>query len=110
MTTAIESCLERVSPDVRLILERSLAGHEVSVEDGIALNEARGTDLHALCLVADELRRAQVGDRVTVVQALRVLPQRQRVAHAQHQFALVYRLGQEVRRTELQRAQPGVGA
>ena len=67
MTTAIETCLERVSPDVRLILERSLAGHEVSVEDGIALNEARGTDLHALCLVADELRRVQVGDRVTYV-------------------------------------------
>jgi FO synthase subunit 2 len=67
MTTAIETCLERVSPDVRLILERSLVGQEVSVEDGIALNEARGTDLHALCLVADELRRTQVGDRVTYV-------------------------------------------
>ena len=39
----------------------------ISVEDGIALNEARGTDLHALCLVADELRRQHVGDRVTYV-------------------------------------------
>lgn len=67
MTTPIETCLERVSRDVRIILERSLAGCEVSVDEGIALNEARGTDLHALCLVADELRRAQVGDRVTYV-------------------------------------------
>jgi FO synthase subunit 2 len=67
MTTALETCLQGVSPDVRAILERSLDGREVSVEDGIALNEARGTDLHALCLVADELRRQQVGDQVTYV-------------------------------------------
>jgi len=67
MTTALEFCLQGVSPAVRAILERSLDGREVSVDDGIALNEARGTDLHALCLVADELRRQQVGDRVTYV-------------------------------------------
>ena len=67
MTTALENCLQGVSPDVRAILERSLAGRELSIEDGIALNEARGTDLHALCLVADELRRQQVGDSVTYV-------------------------------------------
>ncbi|RLB46822.1 MAG: 7,8-didemethyl-8-hydroxy-5-deazariboflavin synthase subunit CofH, partial [Deltaproteobacteria bacterium] len=67
MTTALETCLQGVSPDVRAILERSLDGREVSVDDGVALNEARGTDLHALCLVADELRRQQVGDQVTYV-------------------------------------------
>ncbi len=67
MTTALETCLQGVSPDVRAILERSLGGGEVSVDDGIALNEARGTDLHALCLAADELRQQQVGDRVTYV-------------------------------------------
>jgi 7,8-didemethyl-8-hydroxy-5-deazariboflavin synthase CofH subunit len=67
MTTALETCLQRVAPGVRAILERSLGGREVSIDDGIALNEARGTELHALCLVADELRRQQVGDRVTYV-------------------------------------------
>ncbi|NOQ82723.1 MAG: 5-amino-6-(D-ribitylamino)uracil--L-tyrosine 4-hydroxyphenyl transferase CofH [Myxococcales bacterium] len=67
MTTALETCLQGVSSDVRAILERSLDGREVSVDDGVALNEARGTDLHALCLVADELRRQQVGDQVTYV-------------------------------------------
>ena len=67
MTTVLETCLEGVSPDIRAILERSLCGRELSIDDGIALNEARGTDLHALCLVADELRRQQVGDRVTYV-------------------------------------------
>ncbi|MBW2508551.1 MAG: 5-amino-6-(D-ribitylamino)uracil--L-tyrosine 4-hydroxyphenyl transferase CofH, partial [Deltaproteobacteria bacterium] len=40
---------------------------EVSVADGIALSAARGVDLHALCLVADELRRRQVADSVTYV-------------------------------------------
>jgi FO synthase subunit 2 len=39
----------------------------VSIDDGITLSEARGTDLHALCLVADEQRRQQVGDEVTYV-------------------------------------------
>jgi len=67
MTTVLETCLQGVSPDIRAILERSLDGRELSFDDGIALNEARGTDLHALCLVADELRRQQVGDRVTYV-------------------------------------------
>jgi len=67
MKTALETCLNGVTPDVRAILERCLDGRELSIEDGISLNEARGTDLHALCLVADELRRQQVGDRVTYV-------------------------------------------
>ena len=67
MRTVLETCLQGVSPDIRAILERSLDGRELSIDDGIALNEARGTDLHALCLVADELRRQQVGDRVTYV-------------------------------------------
>ena len=67
MTTALETCLRDVSHGVREILERSLEGAEVSVADGVVLSEARGTDLHALCLVADELRRRQTGDRVTYV-------------------------------------------
>jgi len=67
MTTAIETCLQAVSPGIRAILERSLVGHEVGIDEGVALNEARGVDLHALCLVADELRHRQVGDRVSYV-------------------------------------------
>ncbi|MGB8332283.1 MAG: 5-amino-6-(D-ribitylamino)uracil--L-tyrosine 4-hydroxyphenyl transferase CofH, partial [Polyangiales bacterium] len=59
--------LQPVSPAIRAILERSLSGRQVSVDEGITLSEARGRDLHALCLVADELRRQQVGDRVTYV-------------------------------------------
>jgi 7,8-didemethyl-8-hydroxy-5-deazariboflavin synthase CofH subunit len=67
MTAVLETCLQDVSPEVRSILERGLEGREVHFEEGATLSEARGTDLHALCLVADELRRQQVGDRVTYV-------------------------------------------
>ncbi|MGB5702147.1 MAG: 5-amino-6-(D-ribitylamino)uracil--L-tyrosine 4-hydroxyphenyl transferase CofH [Polyangiales bacterium] len=67
MSHTLETCLQEVSHDVRAILERSLEGNEVSMADGVVLSGAHGTDLHALCLVADELRRRQVGDRVTYV-------------------------------------------
>src|SRR5262249_35300736 len=59
--------LDWVSRDLRPILTRALDGHEVSVEDGVALAGAEGRDLHALTLVADELRRRQAGDVVTFV-------------------------------------------
>ena len=59
--------LDWVSRDLRPILTRALDGHEVSVEGGIALTGAEGRDLHALTLVADELRQRQAGDVVTYV-------------------------------------------
>src|SRR2546425_2469166 len=59
--------LDWVSRDIRPILARALDGHEVSVEDGIALAGTEGRDLHALTLVADEMRRRQAGDVVTYV-------------------------------------------
>src|SRR5947209_8269312 len=59
--------LDWVSRDLRPILVRALDGHEVSVEDGIALARAEGRDLHALTLVADELRQRQAGEVVTYV-------------------------------------------
>src|SRR5213594_5182452 len=48
-------------------LSAVLDGGELSVDHGIALTGAVGRDLHALCLVADEMRRRQVGDVVTYV-------------------------------------------
>jgi FO synthase subunit 2 len=53
--------------DVRRALDRALEGHEVSVAEGIALATAKGRDLQALALVADELRARQAGDLVTYV-------------------------------------------
>ena len=67
MTAVLETCLRGVSTGVRAILERSLEDRAIGIDDGIVLSSARGTDLHALCLVADELRARQVGERVSYV-------------------------------------------
>jgi FO synthase subunit 2 len=56
-----------LDPRVRVALDRALAGHEITLEDGLALAEARGRDLAALALAADELRARQAGDVVTYV-------------------------------------------
>src|SRR5437773_7303152 len=59
--------LDRVAPDVRGILARSLDGAEVSVTEAERLAVTTGRDLLALTLTADELRRRHVGDTVTYV-------------------------------------------
>src|SRR5881392_1991568 len=59
--------LDWASPDVRRVLAGVLDGSELSVDDGLALTRAAGRDLHAVTLVADEMRRRQVGDVVTYV-------------------------------------------
>src|SRR5437016_6970802 len=59
--------LDGASSDVRAILARALDEHEVSVDDALTLAETRGRDLQALSMVADEMRRRQVGDVVTYV-------------------------------------------
>ncbi len=61
------SSLDWASPDVRAVLGRALDGDEVSVAGGLVLATVTGRDLHALTVVADELRRRQVGDVVTFV-------------------------------------------
>lgn len=50
---------------VRRILDKALSGHEVSVEEGVTLFEARGADLEAVASVADQLRHQTNGDDVT---------------------------------------------
>src|SRR3989454_460672 len=59
--------LDWASADVRRVLSRALDGEDVSVVDAMLLAEANGRDVHALTLVADELRRRQAGDVVTFV-------------------------------------------
>jgi 7,8-didemethyl-8-hydroxy-5-deazariboflavin synthase CofH subunit len=59
--------LDWVAPDVRRILARALDGAELSVPEAVRLAGAGGRELQALTLVADELRRRQVGDVVTYV-------------------------------------------
>jgi len=59
--------LDWASPAVRRILGSVLDGGELSVPDAVTLTETTGRDLHAVGLVADEMRRRQVGDVVTFV-------------------------------------------
>src|SRR5262245_51480484 len=59
--------LDWVSRELRPIFARVLDGTEVTVDEGLALAGVSGRDLHALTLVADEMRRRQTGDVVTYV-------------------------------------------
>ncbi len=59
--------LDWIDEDVRRILGRALDGSELTVDEGIRLTEVQGRELHALTLVADEMRRRQAGDVVTYV-------------------------------------------
>ena len=59
--------LDWASAPLRRILGRALDGGEISVGEGDVLATATGRDLHALGLVADEMRRRQAGDIVTFV-------------------------------------------
>jgi FO synthase subunit 2 len=64
---SLDRVFDDVPRDVRAVLDRSLEGREVDVEDAVTLCGARGASLHALVAVADHVRRQQVGDRVGYV-------------------------------------------
>lgn len=55
-----------ISRRIRMILERA-ADQDISASDALALSSVVGAELHALAVVADELRANQVGDAVTYV-------------------------------------------
>jgi 7,8-didemethyl-8-hydroxy-5-deazariboflavin synthase CofH subunit len=59
--------LPLLTPAAARVLERALGGEEIDVDEAVLLFEARGLDLQALLLAADELRAAAVGDAVTYV-------------------------------------------
>src|SRR5574337_378220 len=66
-TNGLTGALDWASPRVRAILARALDGTELGVAESGRLAESDGRDLQALTLVADELRRRQVGETVTYV-------------------------------------------
>lgn len=66
-TAPLAALLAGVRAETRQILEASLAGADLSWQQGVVLSGARGLELTALCLVADALRREQAGDVVTYV-------------------------------------------
>jgi 7,8-didemethyl-8-hydroxy-5-deazariboflavin synthase CofH subunit len=62
-----ERLLGRLDPHIAGILDRALDDRELTIDEGEALFRVHSRELHALCLVADELRRRAVGDVVTYV-------------------------------------------
>jgi 7,8-didemethyl-8-hydroxy-5-deazariboflavin synthase CofH subunit len=66
-TNGLIAVLEHVNREVSTILNHALDGEEISWSEGLRLCESNGLDLQAVCLVADEMRRRQVGDIVTYV-------------------------------------------
>ncbi len=64
---SLRAALDSIDVDVRASLARALDGAEVTVADGDRLCRVTGRALQALAVVADELRRRQVGDTVTYV-------------------------------------------
>jgi FO synthase subunit 2 len=65
--TRLNSLLDFIDPGRRRILSRLLDGGELFPGDALTLLEAKGRDLHAVTVVADEMRRRQAGELVTYV-------------------------------------------
>lgn len=63
----LDYMLKDIDPAVASALDRALDEHEITVDEGLALYGASGTDMHLVGMVADELRRRRVGDVVTYV-------------------------------------------
>ena len=67
MSGVLEQSLATIDSGVRRVLEGSLAGEPLSVEDACELCRVSGRELQALVLCADRLRADQAGDLVTYV-------------------------------------------
>ncbi len=64
---SIESLLGELTPAVAMAIDRALGGADLSANDAVTLFDCRGSDVEALTLAADYLRREQAGDQVTYV-------------------------------------------
>jgi 7,8-didemethyl-8-hydroxy-5-deazariboflavin synthase CofH subunit len=65
---AVERLLGEVDPSVARVLDRALAGEDVSTDEAVILFDAEGSaNVNAIVLAADDLRRRTVGDVVTYI-------------------------------------------
>ena len=67
LEAALDRLLSTVSSAVGHILDRALAGADITVDEATSLFDADGSDLPALTAAADYLRAKTVGDVVTYV-------------------------------------------
>ncbi|MGB7955428.1 MAG: 5-amino-6-(D-ribitylamino)uracil--L-tyrosine 4-hydroxyphenyl transferase CofH [Candidatus Nitrosopolaris sp.] len=63
----LDSILKNLDPVISQILDRALSDKDISVEEGIELFDANGSEMNMILRVADELRRRTVGENVTYV-------------------------------------------
>ncbi|HKY04510.1 MAG TPA: 5-amino-6-(D-ribitylamino)uracil--L-tyrosine 4-hydroxyphenyl transferase CofH [Blastocatellia bacterium] len=63
----LENLLGEVDADVSRALTSALRGDELGFDEGLRLARARGTEVEALVLAADRVRRNRVGDVITYV-------------------------------------------
>ena len=64
---SLQGLLGQLKPPVARILDKALAGQDLSVADGVTLFGVSGLEFAALGMAADELRRRAAGDLVTYV-------------------------------------------
>jgi 7,8-didemethyl-8-hydroxy-5-deazariboflavin synthase CofH subunit len=64
---SLEDLLPMTDPTIVSLLEKSLAGNELSPAEGYTLAEVDGPELAALVLTADRVRQHRVGDVITYV-------------------------------------------
>jgi FO synthase subunit 2 len=67
LQSALESMVAAVDSEVARILDKSLSGGEVTVEEGTRLFDADGSALLVIMATADELRKRTNGDAVSYV-------------------------------------------
>ena len=65
--SSLEQVLRAIRPDVAAVLDQALSGRDIGTDEALVLFGTFGLDLHATVMVADELRRRDVGDVVTYV-------------------------------------------
>lgn len=63
----LSKVLAQIRPDVARLLEGVLEGRELSPDGGLRLALTHGSELYALVLTADEMRRRHAGEVVTYV-------------------------------------------
>jgi FO synthase len=65
--TPLDALMRKASAPIRAALTRAMTGHELSVEEGLALYTSTGADLRAMVKCADLARAEDVGNEVTYV-------------------------------------------
>ena len=68
LRTSLDRLLSDIDPAVARVLDRALAGEDISIDDAVTLLDAEGSaNTNAIVLAADDLRRRTVGDVVTYI-------------------------------------------